>query len=132
MKKNRLALIITSIIIVCFDIVSLLLRKEFNLNFWFGFGFVQLALLIYVALALFVNEASDEQRGIRPLEFISISNIVVMLIMAIVCYAIPKVQNVRLLLVPYVILYALMGIGIALGIYNKAVIAKNNKTKKQI
>lgn len=132
MKKNRLALIITSIVIVCFDVLSLLLRKDFNSNFWFGFAFVQLALIIYIVLSLLINESSDGQRGIKPLEFMCISNIIVMLIMAIIYYAIPKVENIRLLIVPYVILYALMGIGVALGLYNKKVIEQNDKIKKQI
>ncbi len=132
MKKNHLSLIITSVIVVCFDILSLLLRKEFNSNFWFGFGFVQFGWLIHALLSFLVDESSEEQRGIKPLEFINVSNIIIMIIMAIVFYAIPQVKNIRLLIVPYVILYAFYAIGIVLSLYNIKIIKKQSDENKQI
>ena len=129
MKKNRLALIIVSAIIVCFDILSLLLRKDFNSNFWFGFSFVQLAWVIYILMSLFVNESKEEQRGIKPLEFVNISNIVVMMILAIVFYAIPKVEKITLLIVPYIILYTILIICFVFGFYNKNVIKEQSVPK---
>ena len=132
MKKNHLSLIITSVIVVCFDILSLLLRKEFNANFWFGFGFVQFGWLIHALLSFLVDESSEEQRGIKPLEFINVSNIIIMIIMAIVFYAIPQVKNIRLLIVPYVILYAFYAIGIVLSLYNIKIIKKQSDENKQI
>lgn len=132
MKKNHLSLIITSVIVVCFDILSLLLCKEFNSNFWFGFGFVQFGWLIHALLSFLVDESSEEQRGIKPLEFINVSNIIIMIIMAIVFYAIPQVKNIRLLIVPYVILYAFYAIGIVLSLYNIKIIKKQSDENKQI
>lgn len=132
MKKNHLSLIITSVIVVCFDILSLLLRKEFNSNFWFGFGFVQFGWLIHALLSFLVDESNEGQRGIKPLEFINVSNIIIMIIMAIVFYAIPQVKNIRLLIVPYVILYAFYAIGIVLSLYNIKIIKKQSDENKQI
>jgi hypothetical protein len=132
MKKNHLSLIITSVIVACFDILSLLLRKEFNSNFWFGFGFVQFGWLIHALLSFMVDESSEEQRGIKPLEFINVSNIIIMIIMAIVYYAIPQVKNIRLLIVPYVILYGFYVVGIVLSLYNIRIIKKQCDENKQI
>ena len=129
MKKNRLALIIVSLIIVCFDALSLILRKDFNVNFWFGFSFVQLAWVIYILMSLFVNESSEEQRGVKPIEFINISNIVIMMILAIVFYAVPKIERINLLVIPYVVLFTILAICLTLGFYNKKVIKEQSSAK---
>ena len=44
-----------------------------------------------------VNESSEEQRGVKPIEFINISNIVIMMILAIVFYAVPKIERINLI-----------------------------------
>ena len=129
MKKNRLSLIIVSLIIVCFDVLSLLFRKDFNSNFWFGFSFVQFSWILYILMSLYINESTEEQRGIKPLEFVNVGNIIIMLIMAIVFYAIPKVDKIALLVVPYIILYTLVAICYAFGIYNKKVIKEQSRPK---
>lgn len=80
-------------------------------------------------MSLFFNESTEEQRGIKPLEFVNVGNIIIMLIMAIVFYAIPKVDKIALLVVPYIILYTLVAICYAFGIYNKKVIKEQSRPK---
>ena len=132
MKKNRLPLIIVSILIGCFDVLSLILRKDFNSNFWFGFVFVQVSWLVYILMSLLINESSEEQRGIKPLEFINVGNIIIMVILAIVFYAIPKVNNITLLVVPYVVLYAVFAVCVVLSVYNKNTIKRQSVQKPLI
>lgn len=132
MKKNRLPLIIVSIIIVCFDVLSLILRKDFNLNFWIGFACVQLSLLAYILLSILIDESNDEQRGIKPLEFINIGNIIIMMILAIVFYAIPQVKQISLLVVPYIVLDAVFAICVVISVYNKNTIQRQSLQKPLI
>ena len=126
MKRNLLSFAIITILVLCFDILSLIYRKDFDVNFWFGFVNVQISLGIYAFSILVFNENKDGQRGIKPIEFICVCSIIVMVIMGIVCYAIPTTTS-KILAIPYIILYTCMLIGIALGVYNKQVIDKQSK-----
>lgn len=124
MKKGRLTLIIFGIIVACFDILSLLLTKDFDINFWFGFVFVQIAYALYLIIEIFIDENKEGFRGIKPLTMVSISHIVVMMIMAFVLFALPTVKNIRLIIIPYVIFICLFAIMFVVGLYNKKLIEK--------
>lgn len=122
MKKSRLSLIIVGIVVLCFDLLSLILRNDFNSNFWFGFGFVQFSFILYLIFQIMITENDEAQRGIKPISFITVSNIAVMMIMAFILYALPNIENIRIIVIPYVIFTALIVIGIMLGIYYKKII----------
>jgi hypothetical protein len=69
-----------------------------------------------------ITENDEAQRGIKPISFITVSNIAVMMIMAFILYALPNIENIRIIVIPYVIFTALIVIGIMLGIYYKKII----------
>lgn len=116
-KRFPLGALIAGIIIIAFDIISLILIKNYHKLNILGLCVVNVAFLSYVLVKLFVKRTEGE-RGIRPLDLALVFYCILAMILAIISFVINEKAFLMFLIINIAI-FALVAILVVLGVFTK-------------
>lgn len=122
-------LIATLIAFVGFNLITLLCRQNFNNIFWIAFICADVSIILYGLVSFLQKDKVDGERGIHPVSFVMGIFLVISLLLSCVYFAIPQIENILLIVIPYVVMFTLFGIAVVFASMNKAVIQINNEMK---
>lgn len=122
-------LIATIIAFVAFNIVVLLCRNNFTTVFWIAFIMADLSFIVYGLISYFQKDKVDGEKGIYPVSFVMGIFLIMSLLVSCVYFAIPKIDNILYVIIPYIIIFALFAVVIVFASMNKTLIQTNNEMK---
>lgn len=130
MKNFKLyKLIATAIMFVAFNLIVLLCRDNFTKVFWIAFIMADFSIILYGIVSFLQKDKIDGEKGIYPVSFVMGVFLIMSLLLSCVYFAIPNIDNILFVVIPYIILFALFGIIVVFASMNKAVIQTNNEIK---
>ncbi len=128
-KKFQLGAIIAAAIIICFDVIVLIVNKTFDKQFYLGFIIVNVAFLAYILVKLLVKR-TEEERGVFPLDLSLLIYALLMMILAIITFILPRSSVIfTTLIIVNVIFLTLVLILVVFGIYTKEQVKNDNREK---
>lgn len=122
-------LIATIIVFVAFNLVVLLCRKNFTTVFWIAYIMADLSFVTYGLVSFFQKDKIDGEKGIYPVSFVMGIFLIMSLLLSCVYFAIPNINNVLYVVIPYIIIFALFAVVIVFASMNKTLIQTNNEMK---
>lgn len=122
-------LIATIIAFIAFNLIVLLCRNDFTTVFWIAFVFADLGFIAYGLVSYLQKEKVDGEKGIYPISFVMGVFLIMNLLLSCVYFAIPKIDNILFVFVPYIIVYTIFAIIIVFASMNKSIITTNNEVK---
>lgn len=122
-------LIATIIAFIAFNLIVLLCRNDFTNVFWIAFVFADLGFIAYGLVSYLQKEKVDGEKGIYPISFVMAVFLIMNLLLSCVYFAIPMIDNILFVFVPYIIVYTIFAIIIVFATMNKSIITTNNEVK---
>jgi len=131
MKKN-LGGIIGIIIFIAFNIITFVLTKTemMEKQFFLGLITADVAMLAYICVKFFLKRKKEE-RGVYPLDLTLALYAILLVIIAIITFVLPKEHNTifTILIIFHIVVLAIVSIIIVFSIYAKDTIKKDEKKK---
>ena len=130
-KRFPLGAIIGIIIIVTFDVLTFILTKKVNMDkqFWLGLVITNISFIAYI-LVKFLVKRKVYERGIFPLDLVLLLYALLMLILSIIIFVIPRNATIfTTIIVVEIIILMVVAILIMLSVFTKEHVKNDEKNK---
>ena len=130
--KKKLGGFIGLVILVVFNVITFILTKSASMDkqFWLALILADASILIYILVKFFVKR-TEAERGIYPLDISLALAAVVITVLSIIAFVIPRTPAIfTTLIVFYVIIIAIVAILVIFGIFTKDRV-RSDESKKQ-